>query len=180
MGRESVLVDETSGVEEAEFLLLPGVGAFGDAMQRIDERGLRAPILEHVRSGRPLLGICLGMQVLFDASEESPGVAGLGILAGIVRKFSGVRVPHIGWNEVRAPGGGMPQSSVVCYFVHSFYVPSSPGATGYTTHGVEFVSAIRSGRVAGFQFHPEKSHDAGLALLDRTIGALAGTGGAGE
>jgi imidazole glycerol phosphate synthase glutamine amidotransferase subunit len=136
----------------------------------MNDRGLREPILRHAAEGKPLLGICLGMQLLFEGSDESPGARGLGLLEGTVRRFTGVRVPHIGWNDVRWRNG----ERTSCYFVHSFFVHTSPAAAGWTVHGTEFVSAVYAGSVAGFQFHPEKSHDAGLRVLDRTIRRLCG------
>lgn len=173
-GHPSGLAADPAGIGRAAFLLLPGVGAFGDAVRMMDDRGLREPILRHAAEGKPLLGICLGMQLLFGGSEESPGAPGLGLLAGTVRRFAGVRVPHIGWNDVRWLYGARDGETTSCYFVHSYFVHASPAAAGVTVYGTEFVSAVHEGSVAGFQFHPEKSHDAGLRVLDRTIRRLRG------
>ena len=170
IGVEAVVTSDPATLAAAEQIILPGVGAFGEAVKRIEGLRLRAPISEHVASGRPLLGICLGMQLLFESSEESPGVRGLGILGGVVRKFdAGVKIPHIGWNDVQPvtasslfPTGLSP---AVFYFVHSFFVDPVPETIAVTEYGNTFASAVGRGKVFGVQFHPEKSQSAGLALL---------------
>ncbi len=159
-------------VRSALWLILPGVGAFGEAVRRIDDLGLRRPILEHAKAGRPLLGICLGMQLLFESSEESPGAAGLGLIAGRVMKLGrGVKVPHIGWNDVipvsPTPLFPDPKEAPVTYFVHSFYAGIIPETVAVTEYGVRFSASVRKGNVYGVQFHPEKSQIAGLNLLRR-------------
>ncbi len=155
-------------VSRATALVLPGVGAFGDAVKRIDNLHLREPLVRHVAGNKPLLGICLGMQLLFESSEESAGVKGLGILPGAVKKFVGnVKVPHIGWNDV-VPSAGSRLFGVetTCfYFVHSFYVQSDKCEIGASEYGVRFSAAVRSENVFGVQFHPEKSQAAGQELL---------------
>ena len=156
-------------------VVLPGVGAFGEAIRRIDDLGLREPLLGHISAGRPLLGICLGMQLLFPQSEEDPGANGLGVLEGSVKRFDpGVKIPHIGWNNVQPVGissffsTGEDRSTF--YFVHSYYVGETPWRIGATEHGVVFTSAVQRKNVVGFQFHPEKSQEAGLKLLGRFAG----------
>lgn len=169
------ITSDPADVAGAEKILLPGVGAFGEAVKHIDGLGLRPPLVGHVAAGRPLLGICLGMQLLFASSEESPGAEGLGLLRGSVKKFgAGLKIPHIGWNDVVPVGpspllGGAP---VCCYFVHSYYVEMMEATCAVTEYGMRFSSAVASGRVFGFQFHPEKSQDAGLAML-RAFAELA-------
>jgi imidazole glycerol phosphate synthase glutamine amidotransferase subunit len=169
-GEEARVTDNPAEIAEATKLILPGVGAFGEAVKRIDQRGLRQPVLEHVRRGRPLLGICLGMQLLYPESEESPGAAGLGLIPGKVLRFTdAVKVPHIGWNDVESsrPSSLFPASSPssVMYFVHSFYAPVGPETIAETSYGVKFSAAVASKSVFGVQFHPEKSHEAGKRLL---------------
>jgi len=162
----------------AERLIFPGVGSFGAAMQRLHSLGYVEPLKEYLRAGRPFLGICIGLQCLFEGSEESPGVAGLGLIPGTIRRFDagGPSVPHMGWNRVR------PQrdSSLFAgyrgeplYFVHSYRAVPEPANAHWslacTDYGGEFLSAVRQGKVAAVQFHPEKSGEAGLGLLDRFL-----------
>jgi imidazole glycerol phosphate synthase glutamine amidotransferase subunit len=170
IGCDVLVTPDPEAVRQATTLILPGVGAFGEAVARIDGLGLRAPILEHAGSGKPMLGICLGMQLLFQDSEESPGAAGLGLIPGsIVRFRTTLVVPHIGWNDVRpvapsillAPDGGC------FYFVHSFHAGATPAAVGTTDYGVAFTSVVEKQNIFGVQFHPEKSQAAGIDLLRR-------------
>jgi glutamine amidotransferase len=156
----------------AEKIVLPGVGAFGEAVKRIDTLALRQPLLDAVHSGTLLLGICLGMQLLFDSSEESPGAKGLGILEGNVKRFdAGLKVPHIGWNDVlpvrSSPlfGNSIDAQEDSFYFVHSYYIHSPASEIAATEYGVRFSSAVQAKNITGVQFHPEKSQSAGLALL---------------
>jgi imidazole glycerol phosphate synthase glutamine amidotransferase subunit len=170
IGVKASVTSDPGLVSAATWLILPGVGAFGEAVRRIDELGLRRPILEHAKAGRPLLGICLGMQLLLDASEESPGAAGLGLIPGTVRKLSGdVKVPHIGWNDVipvsPSPLFPDPKEAPVMYFVHSFCAGIIPETVAVTEYGVRFSASVKKGNVYGVQFHPEKSQVAGLNLL---------------
>lgn len=166
-------------VRSAEALVLPGVGAFGEAVRRIDRLGLREAIVAHVTAGKPLLGICLGMQLLFDASDESPDAAGLGIIAGRVRKLPvGVKVPHIGWNDV-VPVVPNPflEFPGVYYFVHSYAADPVPGTIAVAEHGRGFCAAVRRGNVVGVQFHPEKSQAAGLSLCRKFLEQMIPAGG---
>ena len=166
----AIVTSDPTAVKNANVLILPGVGAFGEAVRRIDGLGLRAPIERFAATGKPVLGVCLGMQLLFERSEESVGVKGLGLLSGGVMRFGGgVKVPHIGWNDV-IPVGSSPLFSGVrtgeCfYFVHSFYVPDCRHAIAHTEYGVRFASAVQSGNILGVQFHPEKSQFPGMQLL---------------
>ena len=175
IGSPVIVTGDANEISHAERIILPGVGAFGEAVRRIDALGLREPIVRHVSSGRPLLGICLGMQLLFEASEESRGAAGLGLLTGTVRRFGGtLKVPHIGWNSVRPVRASVlfpEMSGEFCfYFVHSYFVPRTAACTALTGYGVEFASAIEHGNVFGVQFHPEKSQVDGQRLLRNFIG----------
>jgi imidazole glycerol phosphate synthase glutamine amidotransferase subunit len=172
IGVKASVTSDPGLVRSAAWLILPGVGAFGEAVRRIDELGLRRPIVEHAKAGRPLLGICLGMQLLLDSSEESPGAVGLGLLSGTVRKLRGaVKVPHIGWNDVipvsPSPLFPDPKETPVTYFVHSFCVGLIPETVAVTEYGERFSASVQKGNVYGVQFHPEKSQIAGLNLLRR-------------
>ena len=164
-----------SSLQSADGLVLPGVGAFGDAMQNLRAADLVKPIQELVGTGKPFLGICLGLQLLFEGSTEMGQHEGLGILPGHVVRFAGdVKVPHIGWNQLdlvpaRAEDPllhGIPNHSYA-YFVHSYHVvPADPACVLTTTeYGTDFVSMVGSGNVFGAQFHPEKSQEVGLQLL---------------
>lgn len=183
IGVRSVVTQDPEAIAGADAVILPGVGAFGEAVRRIDALGLRAPILAHAGAGKPLLGICLGMQLLCSRSQESPGSAGLGLLEGDVRKFDeGVKIPHIGWNDVVGTGSsplfpaGAP--SGVFYFVHSFRIDIQPFTTARTEYSGPFSSAIQKKNVFGVQFHPEKSQESGLNLLRSFVRfAAAGNGG---
>ena len=175
LAQEVTVTSDPTVIAGAEQLVLTGVGAFGEAVKRIDSLGLRAPILLHARAGKMLLGICLGMQLLFDASEESPGVTGLGLLPGAVKRFRGdVKVPHIGWNDAtacaRSPLFDEVGQGGCYYFVHSYYVPAGQSMIAATEYGIEFASAVQRENVFGVQFHPEKSQDVGHALLKRFLG----------
>ncbi len=170
--RPAVVTDRPETIRSARAVVLPGVGAFGEAVRRIDRLDLRRPLMEVISLGRPLLGICLGMQLLYEQSEESPGSRGLGIIPGTIRKFGGgVKVPHIGWNDVVTSKTtaifGPPGLAGCFYFVHSFYAPVSAVTTGLTDYGVRFSAAVRTGNVYGLQFHPEKSQDSGMNILNR-------------
>jgi glutamine amidotransferase len=170
IGVASAVTADPVVIASAERVILPGVGAFGEAAKRIDGLGLRAPILAHTQAGKPLLGICLGMQLLCACSEESPGARGLALLEGKVRKFDeGVKIPHIGWNDVAAVGDSplFPPDNVrgVFYFVHSYRLDVMPFTTAMTHYGSPFSAAVERGNIFGVQFHPEKSQARGLDLL---------------
>ena len=158
-------------VGAAQALILPGVGAAGQGMKNLRERGLDAAITAVVRTGTPLLGICLGMQLLLSVSEEGD-VSCLGLVPGKVKKFqTRLKVPQMGWNQAKARGNsrlfqGLPANTYF-YFVHSYFcVPSDIGTVcGTTTYGSSFCSAFEQGNVFGTQFHPEKSGDAGMRVL---------------
>lgn len=181
IGAQAEIVCEPAGLTSCRAVILPGVGAFGDCMTQLVERGFAGPLRDWIAAGRPFLGICLGLQVLFDSSEESPGVAGLGVFPGEVKRFcfanapsdgALMKVPQIGWNAVRQTHAGDPifrgvPSEEYFYFVHSYYVAPRDGTltAGVTGYGLEYCSAVASGAVAAVQFHPEKSQNAGLQIL---------------
>lgn len=169
----------------ADGAILPGVGAFGDTMENLRARGLEGPICQYVQGGRPFLGICLGLQVLFESSEESPGVKGLGILKGkIVRlpEGEGLKIPHIGWNslDIKKPGGlfaGQGAEPFV-YFVHSYYLQAEEDVvTATAEYGATIHAAVQKGNLWACQFHPEKSGDVGLQML-RSFASQLTKGGA--
>ncbi len=164
----------------ASGVILPGVGAFADAMGALESRGLISVIQEYAASGRPMLGICLGMQALLDGSEEGPGVAGLGLIPGRVVRLPdcGLKIPHIGWNSLRAAKrhpllAGLPDEPYA-YFVHSYACAAADPADVLTVteYGAPFHSAVQKGNVMGVQFHPEKSGRDGERIL-RNFAAMA-------
>ena len=174
LGGEARVTREREEILSADHIILPGVGAFGDAMGKLHSYGLTEVIGEAVGRGIPFLGICLGLQLLFESSEESENVRGLGILPGrIVRlpEESGLKIPHIGWNSLRYPNrgrlfDGIPEESYV-YFVHSFYLQAAdPGiVTATTEYGACVHASVERGNVFACQFHPEKSSSVGLQIL---------------
>ena len=169
---------EAKDIERADAVVLPGVGAFGACMQSLASSGLTDCVVDAARSGRPFLGICVGMQILFEESEEFGRVAGLGILPGRVVRFrsQGVKIPHMGWNELRVREGmpmldGIAQGTFY-YFVHSFYaVPEDAGLLAATSvYGdEEFAAAVGRDALFATQFHPEKSQGAGIRLLENFV-----------
>ena len=172
LGVEAVRIATAAEVEAAERLVLPGIGAFDHCMRRLREAGLERPLRAAVTRGMPLLGICVGMQMLLDGSDEGTE-PGLGLVRGRAVRFppGALKVPHMGWNSVRWLGDDVLNDSLRdearFYFVHSYHaVCADPESVlGTTVYGGEFASVIRAGRVFGVQFHPEKSHRFGLALL---------------
>ena len=175
LGARARVTDSPAAVRKADAVIFPGVGAFGPAMAELRRRRLVAPLLDSVEGGKPFLGLCLGMQLLFESSEESPGVKGLGVFPGRVRRFprkKGLKVPHMGWNQLEIAGrnpllAGVPDGAFV-YFVHSFYVDPEEKSlvSARTAYGLDFPSVLwDSGRVWATQFHPEKSQKWGLRML---------------
>lgn len=171
-GAEAVLTSDPERVTSSRRLVLPGDGHFGEAMRSLRARGLEAPLREAVAAGAHLLGICVGLQMLFPASDEDPEVVGLGFLPGRVRRFGdALRVPHIGWNQLEELGSsplfrGIPEGGYA-YFLHSYHAdPADPSdRLAVTDYGVRFASAAGRGRVLGIQFHPEKSARLGARVL---------------
>lgn len=174
VGCEITVTQDPDRVRRTDAIVVPGVGAFGDCMANLTRLGLAEAILDTVREGKPYLGICLGLQVLLDESEESPGVRGLGVLPGKVQLFRhDLKVPQIGWNNIRISEprpphlARIPDGSYV-YFVHSYHVvpeDESVAAT-VTDYGYDFVSAVWRDNVFACQFHPEKSQQVGLTILE--------------
>ncbi len=157
---------------EASGVVLPGVGSFGHCVKNLQEKNLFGAITDYISSGRPYLGICLGLQILFESSVEDDSVRGLGIIKGKVLKLPpGVKIPHIGWNQVKVKKNhpfldGVPQSSHF-YFDHSYYCQpeNSSEVIGLTEYGIEFPSVVGRENILGVQFHPEKSSTSGLQIL---------------
>jgi glutamine amidotransferase len=184
VGATAVITSDPAGLEAAQGVVLPGVGAFGDGMESLQARGLVEPVMRQVEGGKPLLGICLGMQLLFEESEEMGHHRGLGLLPGCVVRFpeGDLKVPHIGWNQLRIANGGVLAGiadGAYAYFVHSYYaVPAVPDDVRATTeYGVEFASVVERGTIFGAQFHPEKSQEVGLRLLENFAWLVAGRDG---
>lgn len=186
LGAQVTMADGAAGIADAERLIVPGVGAFADSMAGLEARGLAAPIKAFAATGRPTLGICVGMQMLFDASEEFGRRAGLGLIAGEVRRIPAEgrdgrrhKVPHVGWNALTATAdwtgtllAGLPDGAFV-YYVHSF--TAHPAAesnrladTDYD--GCRIAGLVRRGNLYGCQFHPEKSGEVGLSILKNFLG----------
>jgi glutamine amidotransferase len=174
LGEETLVTRDPAQLLAAEKVILPGVGNFGDCMANLENYGLIPVIHQIVEKGTPFLGICLGLQLLFESSEESPGVEGLGLLKGKIVKIppsEGLKIPHMGWNSLTLSGDGrlfkgIPQDTYV-YFVHSYYLQAEdPGIVKATTqYSTTIHASVESGNVFGCQFHPEKSGKWGLAIL---------------
>lgn len=190
-GGDTVCARDPDELRGADALVVPGVGSFGDCIENLTRTGLKDAIAEFIRSGKPYLGLCLGLQILFPSSEESPGTPGLGIIPGRVRRFTGtLKIPHMGWNTIRftSPGSagvggpgrrapvrcplfrGIEDGSYV-YFVHSYYPELEDGAhaAAVTDYGVTFASAVWKGNLMATQFHPEKSQRVGLLMIRNFI-----------
>lgn len=178
-GAEAEIVRDPAALRRAERIVFPGVGAAASAMENLRAGGLDSAVREAALSGKPFLGICLGMQILFGRSEEDGGVDCLGILPGCVRRFpdgTGDKIPQIGWNDITADDPqGFVKTSEEYYFVHSYYVEKNPCTVATAFHaGVEFSAAVRKGALFATQFHPEKSGKLGLSLLRAFLAAPAG------
>lgn len=171
-GCEAIVTDDENQLRDAERLVLPGVGAFGACMKALSERGFDRLVREQARKGTPVLGVCVGMQLLFEESDEFGATRGLGLMRGRVRRFQGdLVVPHVGWNRIHQKQShalfeGVDDGSF-CYFVHSFYcAPEDEGVVaGETEYGGRYASVVAQENVCGVQFHPEKSQEVGLRML---------------
>lgn len=180
-GCEAIVSGDETELRHAQRLVLPGVGAFGACMKALSERGFDRLVCERAREGTPLLGVCVGMQLLFDESDEFGATSGLGLLRGRVRRFENdLVVPHIGWNRIhrKRPHGlfeGVADGSF-CYFVHSFYCEPADDevVAGETEYGARYASVVARENICGVQFHPEKSQDVGLRMLKNFGTGLTG------
>lgn len=174
MGGEAIVTNKAIDIKTCDKLVLPGVGAFADALAELEKQNLIPVIKEAIKSNKPFLGICLGMQILFEKSEEAPGVKGLGLLKGSVKKFEnkkGFKVPHMGWNQLDINNDclilkGVPGGSFV-YFCHSYYVDpeDSNVIAAKCSYIKDFAAVVRKDNIYGVQFHPEKSQEIGLSIL---------------
>ena len=185
LGQPAVITSDAARIASAPAVVLPGQGAFGTCMENLERARLVEPVLTAARSGRPFLGICVGMQLLFDESEESPGVRGLGVFRGKVVRFprrADLKVPHMGWNRLhvrrRVPALVDVPDDAFVYFLHSFYPePADREIVATTTdYGVEFVSSVGRDKIYAGVFHPEKSQHVGLKLLGGFVKTLGGVG----
>ncbi len=177
-GGEAIVTADPSVIESADGIIFPGVGAFGDAMEQLSSKGLDKVVRKCIAEDHPFLGICPGMQMLFDSSEEAPGVDGLGVFGGEIVRFPsdmGLKVPHIGWNSIEYDRGcplfrGLPAEPYV-YFVHSFYLRAKDTGcvSAETDYGVKFHAAVWHRKCFATQFHPEKSGEVGLTMLKNFI-----------
>ncbi|HEX7260455.1 MAG TPA: imidazole glycerol phosphate synthase subunit HisH [Luteolibacter sp.] len=181
LGEDPEIIASPDQIGEVTHLLLPGQGAFGDCMERLEKRGLAPFLKDWIAADRPYFGICVGYQILFDASEEAPGVTGLGIIPGHVRRFQdepGLKIPHMGWNSVSAARGETPVwrglgADPYFYYIHSYFPVPLDRVTvvADTTYGTQtFAGAVERGRLFACQFHPEKSQEAGLRLIRNFLG----------
>lgn len=178
LGEEVIITRDKDQILSADKVILPGVGAFGDAMDKLHSYELVDVIKEVISKNKPFLGICLGLQLLFDSSEESPGVQGLGILPGRIIRIpeeNGFKVPHIGWNSLKYPNKGrlyqgIEEESYV-YFVHSYYLQAEDPSivVAQTNYGVDIQASVEKGNVFACQFHPEKSSSVGMTILKNFI-----------
>ena len=179
LGEEFVITRDKDVILSADRVILPGVGAFGDAMAKIRAYGLEEIIREVVERRTPFLGICLGLQLLFERSDESDGVKGLGLLKGKILRIPdapGLKIPHIGWNSLKYPHQGrlfkgLPEDAYV-YFVHSFYLKAEEESivTATTEYGTLIHASVEKDNIFACQFHPEKSSDVGLTILKNFVG----------
>ena len=174
LGCEYTLVRNAAGLQAASAIILPGVGHYGQMMRALGELGVRETLRERIGAGVPFLGICLGLQALFESSEEAPEARGLGVFPGAVLRFPAeARVPHMGWNELAARADSrlvrnLPARPFV-YFAHSFYIPENDRASALCTYQVRYTAALESGNVYGVQFHPEKSGAVGLRIVQNFL-----------
>lgn len=175
LGEESVVSRDPETLFKADKVILPGVGSFGDAMENLHKYGLVSVIRDMIKEGKPFLGICLGLQLLFESSEESPGVDGLGILKGRILRIpaaQGLKIPHMGWNSLHLQNQGrlfrdIPEEAYV-YFVHSYYLKAEEPeiVKAVTSYGTEIHASVEKDNVFACQFHPEKSSQTGLKILE--------------
>ncbi len=174
LGKSAQKADQPADLGSAEKIIFPGQGHFGAMMKGLEERKLLSPLREAFAAGKPFLGICLGLQALYESSEEAPGVAGLGILPGSVARFQGIfKVPHIGWSqlELRSESRlfrGVANGSFV-YFCHSYYGPATPKTCAVIEYGQTFSAGIQKENIWAVQFHPEKSGEVGLRVLSNFL-----------
>jgi imidazole glycerol-phosphate synthase subunit HisH len=170
IGIDHRVLTTPEGLADAPKIIMPGVGHFGQMMRTFEERGLRDAVIERVRAGVPLLGICVGLQCLFDGSEEAPGAAGLGLFPGMVKRFPhDARVPHMGWNTLDRQSeckllDGLAEQPYV-YFAHSYYAPLNASTAASCTYGQTYTAVLQQDNLYAVQFHPERSGPVGLRVM---------------
>ena len=177
IGAKSVVTSSADVIADADKVILPGVGAFGDAMARLNESSLTEPVKRAIADGKPFLGICLGLHMLFEESEESAGAKGLGIFKGKIVKIpdTGLKIPHMGWNSIDVVKDSRILKGIgtepYVYFVHSYYIkPEDEGiVSAYTEYGARLAIAVEKDNVFATQFHPEKSGDIGMTILKNFV-----------
>ena len=178
LGQEAIVTGASKEILAADKVILPGVGAFGDAMDTIRSRGLDHVIRQVVDNGTPFLGICLGLQLLFERSDEAPGVEGLGILGGEILRIpdqEGMKIPHMGWNSLHLENNGRLfrdiEENAYVYFVHSYYLKAKDESIvkASAEYGIHIHASVEKGNVFACQFHPEKSSDVGLHILKNFV-----------
>ena len=177
VGAQTLMTSDPQKIREADKIVLPGVGAFGDGMKGLESRQLINVLIEKLSEGTPLLGICLGMQLFFESSEESKNIRGLGFMKGTVKKFNfpEIKIPHTGWNRLIPQKESLLLKNIspgsYAYFNHGFYcAPENiDNILTSTNYGLEYASAVESGNLLGIQCHPEKSQDIGLQILDNFV-----------
>lgn len=177
LGADSIITGDKETILSADKVILPGVGSFGDAMVSLTKSGLDEVVQEVAKKGTPLLGICLGLQLMFEESDETPNVKGLGIFKGKSVRIpdTGLKIPHMGWNNITIVKDskilGNTQNSPYVYFVHSYYIdtPQKEIISAYTEYGARLDIAVEKDNVFATQFHPEKSSDAGMQILRNFI-----------
>jgi imidazole glycerol-phosphate synthase subunit HisH len=170
IGAEYELIRDAAGIRKATKLILPGVGHFGQMMRALDDMEVRGALIETIHAGVPFLGICLGLQALFESGEEAPEERGLGIYPGEVKRFQGdMRIPHMGWNQLsRARESKLLRDTgdkPYVYFAHSYYAPVVAATAAICEYSVPYTAVLEQGNVYGVQFHPEKSGDLGLKIV---------------
>lgn len=175
IGAEWVITRDKDTIKNASHIILPGVGAFGDAMDCMKESGLVDTIKEAALSGKPFLGVCLGLHLLFEESEESPNARGLGIFKGKIRRIPdcGLKIPHMGWNNIECAKDSkiLSKDKPFVYFVHSYYIDPEDKdiISSYTEYGEKLPVSVEKDNIFAVQFHPEKSGDAGIEILRKFI-----------
>lgn len=171
IGATYQLIDDADGLRAATKIILPGVGHFGQIMRSLDAMRVRETLIERMQAGVPFLGICLGLQALFEGSEEAPDLQGLGVFSGRIRRFQGAaRVPHMGWNEIdqRQPDSRILRGlgpKPYLYFAHSYYAPLTEATAASCTYATPYTAVLERGNLFGVQFHPEKSGPLGLQIV---------------
>lgn len=170
IGAEYELVRDAAGLSRATKIILPGVGHFGQMMRALDQMQVREALLERIHAGIPFLGICLGLQALFESSEEAPEERGLGLFEGQIRRFPATaRVPHMGWNEIELRNGAKLLANLAphpyLYFAHSYYAPLNGATAASCQYNVAYTAVLETKNIFGVQFHPEKSGPIGLKIV---------------